>query len=174
MVTPRIVTIQVGTPRTGLATVAALARPGGAASSRAARLLAGPSRPPGGHQAGSGEPARDGAGLATPAVVVVRVFLALIRGIKRTAPMVLSDDAKQLLEVEHWILPHAGEGERHPLQHDDGFSHVVRSYHRLSPSKREAFVAIANTVLGSLASGETPEIGPDHHGGGSTVPGRRG
>jgi transcriptional regulator with XRE-family HTH domain len=99
-----------------------------------------------------------GRGLATPAVVVLKVYRVLVRGMKLLDPLVLPDDAKQLIEIERWISPDADGGGVDQPRSDDALTEVLRSYRRLSPAKRDAFVAIAKTVLVSLVAGETPAV----------------
>jgi transcriptional regulator with XRE-family HTH domain len=93
-----------------------------------------------------------GKGLHTPALILLRVQLALISGLRQVDRELLSDDARNLLDGGALRAPKIdmlGAAEA-PVAREPQFERLLTIYRRVSPARRDAFLRVAEAMLSSL------------------------
>lgn len=95
-----------------------------------------------------------GRGLATPMLVVLKITLAVVRGLRALDPSVLNDELRRLMDVETTISPPIGEvGVRFDaLTKDPDIEELIRLYRNLPERQRPTFL----NVMRAMATAFTP------------------
>jgi len=104
-----------------------------------------------------------GRGLATPMLVVLKINLALRRGLREVDPSLLNDDLRRVLEIEDRVSPPVGDVgfDALPITKDPVLEEVIRRYRALPERQRQTFVSVvraaADALAGSAKSAEEPD-----------------
>lgn len=94
-----------------------------------------------------------GRGLATPMLVVMKITLAVVRGLRALDPSVLNDELRRLMDVEKAISPPIGEmGVRlDALTKDPDVEELIRIYHELPERQRATFLNVMRAMAAAFA-----------------------
>ncbi len=94
-----------------------------------------------------------GRGLATPMLVVMKITLAVVRGLRALDPSVLNDDLRRLMNVETTISPPIGElGTRlEALTKDPGVEELISIYRDLPERQRPTFLSVMRATAAAFA-----------------------
>src|SRR5262245_34408486 len=97
-----------------------------------------------------------GRGLATPLLLLMKVYVPLARALRGLDPGMLNEDLRWLLEVDQRLGLAPGEvAERTlPVTGDPGLEEMVRLFQRLPGRRREPLLLVARAMLSSLADDE--------------------
>ena len=93
-----------------------------------------------------------GRGLATPMLVVMKITLAIVRGLRAMDPSMLTDELRRLMNIEDNISPRiAGIGvDLGPLTKDAELEELVRVYHALPERQRQTFLSVVRAIAAAL------------------------
>ena len=93
-----------------------------------------------------------GRGLATPLVLLMKVYMPLARALRALDPATLNEDLRWLLEVDRRLGLAPEGGATHPVRvtGDPGLEEVVRLYQRLPERRREPLLLVARAMLSLL------------------------
>jgi transcriptional regulator with XRE-family HTH domain len=95
-----------------------------------------------------------GRGLATPMLVVLKINLALARGLRKIDPTMLNADLRRVLEIEQRLSPPVGDVgfEALPITHDPDLEEMVRIYRNLPERQRRTFLTVVRATATALAA----------------------
>jgi len=95
-----------------------------------------------------------GRGLATPMLVILKINLALRRGLREIDPALLNDELRRVLEIEERLSPPVGNVgfKMLPITKDPVLEELVRRYRTLPERQRQTFVSIVRAAADALAA----------------------
>ena len=95
-----------------------------------------------------------GRGLATPLLLLMKVYVPLARTLRGLDPAMLNDDLRWILELDERLgLAPGGEGNPTlPLTSDPGLEEMIRLYQRLPERRREPLLLVARAMITSFAA----------------------
>ena len=93
-----------------------------------------------------------GKGLHTPALILLRVQLALIAGLRQIDRELLSDDARGLLDAGALRAPNIDMlgAASAPLAREGDLDRLLTLYRQVSSGRRAAFLRVAEAMLTSM------------------------
>ena len=94
-----------------------------------------------------------GRGLATPMLVVMKITLAVVRGLRALDPSVLSDELRRLMNVEATISPPIGDVglQLDTLTKDADLEELIRLYHELPGRQRQTLLSVVRAIAAALS-----------------------
>ena len=94
-----------------------------------------------------------GRGLATPMLVVMKITLALVRGLRELDPSVLNDELRRVMNIETLISPPIGEVGTAlvPLTKDPDLEDLIHLYRQLPDRQRHTFLSVVRAIATALA-----------------------
>jgi transcriptional regulator with XRE-family HTH domain len=101
-----------------------------------------------------------GRGLATPMLVIMKINLAIQRGLREVDPALLNDELRRALEIEHRISPPVGDigFDALPITKDPVLEQLVLLYRNVPDRQRDTFLSVVRAAANAL-SGNTPKGG---------------
>jgi transcriptional regulator with XRE-family HTH domain len=104
-----------------------------------------------------------GRGLATPMLVILKINLAMRRGLREIDPALLNDDLRRVLDIEDRVSPRVGDVgvDAMPVTKDPAIEELARVYHGLSERQRPVLLSLVRAAAEALASAppDEPERG---------------
>jgi transcriptional regulator with XRE-family HTH domain len=94
-----------------------------------------------------------GRGLATPMLVVMKITLAIVRGLRALDPAVLNDELRRLMQVETTISPPLGDigSQIVPLTKDPQVEELVRLFRDVPERQRSTFLSVVRAIAAALS-----------------------
>ena len=92
-----------------------------------------------------------GGGLATPLLVVVKIRLVLIEGLRALDPALLSDELRRTVDTEQVVAVSVSGADPKVVAKDRGLDEVIQLYRRLPERQREPLLTILRAASEALA-----------------------
>jgi transcriptional regulator with XRE-family HTH domain len=93
-----------------------------------------------------------GRGLATPMLVILKINLAMRRGLRDVDPALLNDELRRVLQIEERLSPRIGDVgfDALPLTKDPVLEELVRLYRGLAERQRQTFLSVVRAAADAL------------------------
>jgi transcriptional regulator with XRE-family HTH domain len=89
-----------------------------------------------------------GRGLATPLLLLMKVYVPLARALRGLDSSMLNEDIRWVLEIDQrlQLVPSASRNGAMPVTHDPGLEEMIRLYQRMPSSLREPLIVVARAM----------------------------